>query len=103
MRRDARGGVFNKVNCDGVSGAVAIAVILLVGVEVGHERQLEAISNTVGNGGTDVAGRVTHKEGHLFGSDGVGGNDQVTLVFAGLIIKNNKELALFCRGEVVSS
>lgn len=87
------GGV-GGIDGDCVGGAARVLGVL------DHGRQVEGVGAGVGDGGADEAGGVADHPGHLLGGDGVGGDDEVGLVFAGGIVEHDEEFASTCRAEV---
>ena len=55
-----------------------------------------------GEGSADKATGMSDHEGHLLGCDGLGCNDEVAFIFAGLGVEDYDEFALFCVILVIS-
>ena len=86
-RGDAGRDAFAGVDGDGVRGAAAV----LVGVE--HRRQVEAVGVGLGHRHADVAGRVADHERDQLGRGQLGGEDEVALVLAVLVVDDDDGLA----------
>lgn len=89
-RYEVGGGVAGE----GVGGAV------WVGVGGGHLGEVEARGEGGEHRGADYAGGVADHEGHLGGCDEGGGDDEVAFVFAGGVVEDDDELAVFWGGEM---
>lgn len=88
-------GLVGGVDSDGVSGSARVLV------HGDHLREGEGFAEGRGQGGADVTRGMADHEGHLFGGDGGGGDDEVGFVFAGGGVKDDYELAIawkLCQG-----
>lgn len=86
VRANARGdGRVGGVDRDGVGGGAGVLV-------VGHHLREVEVEGALGQEGrADQAGGVADHEGHLFGGDGLGGDDEVGFVFAGGVVEDDYE------------
>ena len=53
-------------------------------------------------GSADKATGMSDHEGHLLGCDGLGCNNEVAFIFAGLGVEDYDEFAFFYKGIVIS-
>lgn len=90
MCTDTSGGTLNGITGDSVSSTVSVGTVL------NHVGQLVLVSQLVGERHADKTGRVSDEEGHLLGGGVGGGDDEITFVFSGLIVHDDKKLAVFC-------
>ena len=91
--RDAGGDALAGVDGDGVGGAAAVLV------DPEHRRQVEPVGVGLGDRHADVARGVPDHEGHELGGGELGGEDQVALVLAVLVVDHDDRPAVLDRGD----
>ena len=93
VRRDAGGDAFGGLDGDGEVGAVPRAVLL------DHRAQAETLRVLLGDRHADQAAAVLGEEIDLLGGDELGGEDEVALVLAVLVVDEDDGLAGADRGD----